>query len=333
MQAWQIKALASLVQIVSYTAQGLLISASRQADGTFDYDVNTAVQLAELLKLLFAVVRIRSDVSISLRRSLPFAGIAALYVVQNNLIFHALSYLTAPEYQILNNMKLVSTSVLFRIIMKRQLSLIQWIALGLLTLGMTLSASASQQPQSKDSAVTGHSMFKGVCTMLVISGCSSLAGVYNELLLKKSGTLTEGNIYLYSYCVLTGFLPRVWDGTLFSTTLLRGFGALPWAIVISNAVLGQAISYVFRYADSIVKLYSACAAVCLTTLLSCLLFNTPITIDGVLAYSVCFVSFLLFYTPPEALMQKDAEFFAEFCNGRAASPISDTADSKAEKKE
>ena len=42
-------------------------------------------------------------------------------------------------YQILGNLKIITTGVLFRVFLRRQLSLLQWIALFLLAVGATTS--------------------------------------------------------------------------------------------------------------------------------------------------------------------------------------------------
>lgn len=299
----RIRVLAAGVQVVSYTAQCLLISASKRSDGSFSYDPSEAVQLAELLKLAFATLRLPGGLAtLSLWRSLPFAVVAAVYAVQNNLTFEALRHLAPADYQLLNNLKLVTTSLTYRFMIKRKLRVLQWLALLLLALGMSLSVEVTAQ-DSGGRVVESSSVWRGLCVMVALSWCSALAGVYNELLLKKFANLYEANVYLYFYCALACLGPRLWRG--FGADLpLRGFDALTWAIVLSNAVLGQAISYVFRYADSVVKLYSACAGVATTAILSFVLFGVALSRGTLLAYLVCLASFCLYHSKPETLLRE-----------------------------
>lgn len=53
--------------------------------------------------------------------------------------FYLLRYVDPATYQILGNLKIVTTGILFRICLRRQLSLLQWIALCLLAIGATTS--------------------------------------------------------------------------------------------------------------------------------------------------------------------------------------------------
>ena len=55
------------------------------------------------------------------------------------LQFYFLKYVDPATYQILGNLKIITTGVLFRVFLRRQLSLLQWIALFLLAVGATTS--------------------------------------------------------------------------------------------------------------------------------------------------------------------------------------------------
>ena len=78
-----------------------------------------------------------------------------LYLVQNNLQFVAMQFLDAPTYQILGNLKIVSTGVLFRVFLGRHLSRFQWIGLVLLMAGAAttqIDTSCSETPTFNASA-------------------------------------------------------------------------------------------------------------------------------------------------------------------------------------
>ena len=53
--------------------------------------------------------------------------------------FMTLRYVDPATYQILGNLKIVTTGILFRLFLQRRLSLLQWIALALLMIGATTS--------------------------------------------------------------------------------------------------------------------------------------------------------------------------------------------------
>lgn len=53
--------------------------------------------------------------------------------------FYFLKYVDPATYQILGNLKIITTGILFRLFLRRQLNLLQWIALILLAIGATTS--------------------------------------------------------------------------------------------------------------------------------------------------------------------------------------------------
>ena len=62
-----------------------------------------------------------------------------IYWVHNNVQFMTLQYVDAATYQILGNLKIVTTGLLFWVWLRRKLSLLQWMALVLLMVGATTS--------------------------------------------------------------------------------------------------------------------------------------------------------------------------------------------------
>jgi UDP-sugar transporter A1/2/3 len=58
-------------------------------------------------------------------------------MVKNLLQYYIFAYVDAPAYQILKNLNIISTGVLYRIILKKKLSEIQWAAFILLCAGCT----------------------------------------------------------------------------------------------------------------------------------------------------------------------------------------------------
>ncbi|XP_074270576.1 CMP-sialic acid transporter 4-like [Silene latifolia] len=69
---------------------------------------------------------------------------AILYLVKNLLQYYIFAYVDAPGYQILKNLNIISTGVLYRIILKKRLSEVQWAALILLCAGCTTAQLKSK---------------------------------------------------------------------------------------------------------------------------------------------------------------------------------------------
>ena len=64
---------------------------------------------------------------------------SAIYLVQNNIQFLFLKYVDPSTYQILGNLKIATTGILFRVFLKRYLSKVKWLSLMLLLVGATTS--------------------------------------------------------------------------------------------------------------------------------------------------------------------------------------------------
>ncbi len=80
-----------------------------------------------------------AKVTRSRRQAALFLVPSVIYWLHNNVQFLTLKYVDPSTYQILGNLKIVTTGILFRICLRRQLSLLQWIALCLLAIGATTS--------------------------------------------------------------------------------------------------------------------------------------------------------------------------------------------------
>ncbi|KJE88990.1 UDP-galactose transporter [Capsaspora owczarzaki ATCC 30864] len=138
----------SVVIFVSYMGlfinQGLLITASKNAQNGYNYNMTTVVLLTELLKMLLAIglfVRSHSfkryfEEAKKHRRMLLFYTVPAfLYCLYNNLTFVNLSNYDPTSYFLLLQLRVVVTGVVFQILFRKRLSRMQWISLFILTTG------------------------------------------------------------------------------------------------------------------------------------------------------------------------------------------------------
>ena len=75
-----------------------------------------------------------------LKHAISIGGFCADALGAHTLLqFWTLKYVDPATYQILGNLKIVTTGVLFRLLLQRRLSLLQWISLVLLMVGATTS--------------------------------------------------------------------------------------------------------------------------------------------------------------------------------------------------
>lgn len=107
---------------------------------------------------------------------------SGLYVIQNNLQYIAVSNLPASLYQVLSQMKIVTTAIFSVIMLSKKLTSLQWCAVFSLTCGVGLVQYS--QTKSSDSAVI-ESYNIGLLAIFVSSLTSGFAGVYFEKVLKS----------------------------------------------------------------------------------------------------------------------------------------------------
>jgi UDP-sugar transporter A1/2/3 len=117
-----------------------------------------------------------------------------LYVIQNNLLYFALSRLDAATFQVGYQVKILTTAVFSAIMLGKRLTVVQWFSLVMLTAGVSLA-----QLSSGDSGHKGENTTSGFVAVLAAACLSGFSGVYFERILKNSVTsLWVRNIQMVS---------------------------------------------------------------------------------------------------------------------------------------
>ncbi len=105
-----------------------------------------------------------------------------LYTVQNSLQYFSMQCLSAPVFQVLYQMKIITTAMFSVLLLAKRLSSVQWGSIVALTLGV----ACVQLSQVSNSSENKSNSFAGFVS--VILGCmtSGFAGVYFEMVLKST---------------------------------------------------------------------------------------------------------------------------------------------------
>ena len=180
----------------------------------------------------------------------------------------------------LSALKTVLTLLLFRVMLKRIPTFLQYVAVVLLAAGAAVSRLGSVVCAASDDAAAAAETW-GVLLTLISCAASSFAGVYNELLLKKDGALHDlslQNAVLYGWGVLINaavLLAR--DGErLRQTGFFAGYDGRTVLLVIVNAVTGLSISAVLKFGDNLLRVFAHTCAMLLSMALECVfLFLAP----------------------------------------------------------
>lgn len=278
------------------------VSRIRKSENDELYFNSCAVVMSEILKLVCSLLIIlysknfdvfefaktlRLEVFNSVKSNILVGVPGLLYVVQNNLLFIALSNLSGAVYHVTYQLKILATAILSVLIMNKQLSKIRWLSLLLLTTGAVLvQTGKSSESGSKDSTGLGierSDNFLGVCSVLLACFTSGLAGVFLEKLLKDSKTSIWGrNIQLALYGTVFGLVGCVTgkEGLEVSQKgFFHGFNSLVWLVILLQAVGGIIVAAVLKYADNILKCFGNSLSIIMSCILSWYLGDYSISLN------------------------------------------------------
>ena len=280
------KALSLMVLTLQNSLLTLTMRYSRVKKSDQYYLPSEAVVAAEFVKacfsLLFAAAALRNThtsfprrVAMAARDAYMEPGSyvllvpAFLYAVQNNLQYVAASNLEPAVFQLLYQMKLLTTAFFSVLLLGRRLLRTQWAAIALLALGLgsasvgaksslpltTTSLLSLRQPQKSKASVFAAgfaAVFAACCT----SGFSS---VYFERVVKtrrretarneKTISVWARNAQLATFSTIIAAVGALLkDGrTIQDRGLLCGFDKLVWAVVILQAGGGLCKSHFFCF--------------------------------------------------------------------------------------
>ncbi|EXC02948.1 CMP-sialic acid transporter 1 [Morus notabilis] len=305
---------AALLTILT-SSQGILTTLS-QSNGKYLYDYATVPFLAEVFKLVVSSILLwrECQASPSTQMTTDWKTVrlypipSVIYLIHNNVQFATLVYVDTSTYQIMGNLKIVTTGILFRLFLKRKLSNLQWMAIVLLAVGTTTSQVKGCGEASCDSLFSAP--IQGYMLGILSACLSALAGVYTEFLMKKNNdSLYWQNVQLYTFGAIFnmarlllddfrhGFENGPWWQRLF-----YGYTFTTWMVVLNLGSTGLLVSWLMKYADNIVKVYSTSMAMLLTMVLSIYLFTFKPTLQLFLGIIICMMSLHMYFAPRNMLV-------------------------------
>jgi UDP-sugar transporter A1/2/3 len=310
------------VSLVLLVVQNVLLVMSVRysrvhASNGVSYISSTAVVMSEVVKLVVSLAgerlwylpagesllaRVRSEMWTIDMVKLSVPGV--LYTVQNNLLFVALSNLSIGVYQVSAQLKILTTAVLSVVMLGKRLSLVQWLALLTLTIGVGVVQVSTAQGGSRPQGQEEGDQVVGMVAILLACTTSGIAGVYTEKLLKQSRpvSLLMRNFQLAFYGVLIGqgtVLVNDW-ALVKEHGYFQGYGAPVWVVIATQAVGGLLVAVVMRYADNILKGFATSLSIILATVLSVVVFGNAISALFVMGAALVLVAVALYGTFPAA---------------------------------
>ncbi|KAL3093215.1 hypothetical protein niasHT_022665 [Heterodera trifolii] len=237
---------------------------------------------------------------------------AVIYLVQNLLIFLAIENLETGTYMVTYQLKILTTAFFAVLILKRKLSITQWVALFILVAGVALVQYCTREnacefslltpddpfpttatvstPQNESTKSVGPSPIVpsntqkkmqnpvlGLVYVLIACFLSGFAGIYFEKILKGSEvSIWLRNIQLSSLSIPFGILfIAVKEGSdVLEKGVLHGFDSVVWISVLLQAIGGLVVAVVIKYADNILKAFATSVSIVVATVASILLLGT-----------------------------------------------------------
>lgn len=180
---------------------------------------------------------------------------ALLYLVQNTLLYVALSNLTAPIFQVTYQGKLVTTGLVSVVMLQRRYSVQQWCCLVGISLGVAtvVLGETGKQAEAQDT-----NLFVGLTSVTIACMSSALAGVYFEKVLKKPAktenaeqpaSLWMRNMQLAFFSVVIAFAQNMGKATKPENegkSFLHGFSGWVWVLVALQAGGGLLVAAVIK---------------------------------------------------------------------------------------
>eukprot|EP00192_Tetraselmis_astigmatica_P011021 CAMPEP_0117648602 /NCGR_PEP_ID=MMETSP0804-20121206/501_1 /TAXON_ID=1074897 /ORGANISM="Tetraselmis astigmatica, Strain CCMP880" /LENGTH=369 /DNA_ID=CAMNT_0005454233 /DNA_START=529 /DNA_END=1638 /DNA_ORIENTATION=- len=305
----------AVVLTLATSSQGLFTTASK-VDGLYLYNFATVPFFSEILKLLVSVcfllrMKLQGE-TVKMSRDWKtwalFLVPSIIYTAHNNVQFYMLKYVDPATYQILGNLKIITTGLLLRICLGRKLSMLQWMALFLLMVGATTSQVKTDCSVEGDGGVFAAPL-QGYLFGLLSAFLSGFAAVYTEWIMKKNDdTLYWQNIQLYSFGVVCNAIKLCIDdynaqyaGGIWLHKLFENYSTATYLVVCNLSFTGLLVSWIMKFADSIVKVYSTSMAMLVTMIVSIWLFDLQPSLQLILGIFCASSSLQLYYMKPSDL--------------------------------
>lgn len=272
------------------------------------YRASTAVLLVEAVKLVASLALATYDTytsypsgpssrllghlrnSIFSRDSWKLVVPAALYTLQNSMVYTAISNLDAVTFQVTYQLKIITTVLFSILLLGKSISSKQWLSLILLTFGVamvqisgplnTLGLMERLIALMRGDVGGNSNAVKGFVAVAASSLTSGLTCVYFEKLIKDSRSsvsLWTRNVQLSFFSLFPAFFVGVcWqDGAAISRDgFFAGYNSVVWFTVLLQAVGGLIVAVCITYADNVAKNFAASLSIVVS-------YGATIFVDGI----------------------------------------------------
>merc|ERR1712032_943717 len=216
--------------------------------------------------------------STSLYTWLLYVVPSVLYAINNNLDMLNNQYMDPATEQVLVQLKILTTGLIWWVVFRTPLGAVKWFALLLLLIGCMGSSIPSSTTASDSGAKAMYIEPFGFILVGLYTLISATAGVYNEWLIKGPGKdesqhVCNMRIYTIGIIFLL-FSHFAVNGGASGMNIFKGFNIYTWTLVFLYALMGLLIAQIVRVFDSIVKLFMSACSMYVSALAAFLIWGT-----------------------------------------------------------
>ncbi|KAI1732921.1 nucleotide-sugar transporter domain-containing protein [Ditylenchus destructor] len=304
----------SLVVLVLQNAGQVLLMRYATTRSQPQFIKTVAVLFNEVVKLIAALILFTIEEKsvtktlIGLRQHFIYdicdtlkVGVPAfIYTIQNFLLYVAIEHLDAGTYMVTYQLKILTTALFTVIMLRRRLSVPQWVSLVILVAGVAIVQKSANERSKQLVANITQEVVTSIATtaspltlsttetsvrhqnpilgfVAVISACflSGFAGIYFEKILKGSKvSLWLRNIQLASLSIPIGIVVIAIKDRheVMNHGVMKGFDGVVWAVVLLQALGGLVVAVVIKYADNILKAFATSISIVVSCVASIFLF-------------------------------------------------------------
>jgi len=257
------------------------------------------VLIQEILKLIvaFSIIffnknfrKIHQEKNIAISYLIP----ATLYAAYNNLSIVALSLFTPSTYFLLLQFRIVVVGLLSVFVLRRKISIKQWIALGIVMIGTMVKEGFDFR---------GPDDLKSYSVIAVQLLLSASAGILNEYLLRGNSVSGDiQNFYMY--------FDAIFVNILFLTFFPGGSRTISadvsvWGPVAFNgAITGIITGYFLVHLDSIWKAIASAIEIWITAMLGYWVFGYEIGVKEIVGFVTVSVGAFLYASSGSVVTKK-----------------------------
>ena len=199
-----------------------------------------------------------------------------LYTVQNNLLYLALTNLDAATYQILYQLKILTTAIFSATMLGRRFSRTKWASLVVLTCGVAVVQVSGSSDSHNASDNEDRNRIVGLIAVLCAACTSGFSGVYFEKILKGSDvSLWIRNIQMGipSICIALATAYLEDSAEITQKGFFVGYSPMVVSVITVQAVGGLIVAVVVKYADNVLKVFASSFSILLSCIISAFAFD------------------------------------------------------------